>query len=187
MLLYGSYTSPFVRHCRIVLRETELSFEFVEVQGADPKNPSPTKRVPYFEDGGRQLSDSSSIIRYLREKSGTPFLASVEDFDLFCLANTVLDSAINVFLFERVEGLLPSHSKYLTRQMARIESGLSELEQRPLPEVANDDAGLRLGCLLAWGRFRQRFTLHGRPNLQALLTKCDAYEPFASTAPPAGV
>lgn len=186
MELYGSYTSPFVRHCRIALIESNLPFEFIEVQGADPKNKSPTRRVPYFEDGALGLSDSSSILRYLREKSETPFLSTLQEFDLFCLANTVLDTAINVFMFERLESLLPDQSKYLSRQVARIESGLDELEQRTFArDIAKNDAALRVGCLLAWGRFRKRFSLAGRPTLQAFLKGCDSYGPFADTAPPA--
>jgi glutathione S-transferase len=109
------------------------------------------------------------------------------DFDLFCLANTVLDTGINVFLFERQDGLLPQASKYLSKQAARVESGLDELEKRKLPtDLPKNDAALRVGCLLAWGRFRKRFNLEGRAKLRAFLHECDSYGPFSDTAPPAG-
>ena len=40
MKLYGSYTSPFVRHCRIVLLETQQSCEFIETdQTSSATNP----------------------------------------------------------------------------------------------------------------------------------------------------
>jgi glutathione S-transferase len=185
MELYGSYTSPFVRHCRAVIREKNIECAFVEVTTASPENPSPTKKVPYLKDGQLGLSDSSSIIKHLREKSGDSFLAPVKEFDLYCLVNTLLDSAINVFLFEKLDQLLPEQSKYLARQTARVEAGLSELNAIALPRALPlGDAHLRLACFLAWGRFRKRFSLEGHPQLQEFLTLADTWGPFAETAPP---
>lgn len=187
MRLYGSYTSPFVRHCRIVLAETALSAEFIETAGNDPRNKSPTRRVPYFEDGSVRLSDSTSILRYLREKSGGTFLPNVEALDSYCLVNTLLDAGVNVFLFERVDGLLPEKSEYLRRQVARVESGLAELNARAWPaDLRGNDAAIRLACFLAWGRFRKRFTIEGMDSLKAVLAAADEWEHFAATAPPAG-
>lgn len=185
MKLYGSYTSPFVRHCRTVLLETGLPYEFVETAAGSSVNKSPTKKVPYLEDGDLKLSDSSSIVMHLRQKAGSPFLAEVADYDLYCLVNTLLDTGINVFLFERLDGLLPQNSKYLQRQVARLESGLAELERRPLPSEPplNDDA-IRLACFLDWGLFRKRFTFDEYPKLTAFYELARSWEPFAKTAPP---
>jgi glutathione S-transferase len=185
MKLYGSYTSPYVRHCRIALLETNLPCEFIETIPSDPSNKSPTRKVPYLEDGDIGLSDSSSILRHIREKVGAPYLASVLDLDFFCLTNTLLDSATNVFLFERTDGLKPESSKYLARQAARVEAGLVELEQRELPRpIRGNDGAIRLGCFLAWGRFRKRFDLSPHARLSAFLAECDAWDSFAQTAPP---
>lgn len=186
MKLYGSYTSPFVRHCRIALLETGTLAEFVETNGAEPSNPSPTRRVPYLEDSGLRLSDSSSIVRFLREKVGQPFLPTVADQELFALANTVLDSAVNVFLFERVDGTLPAQSKYLGRQVDRVARGLDELEAAPLATSQPlGDATLRVACFLAWGVFRKRISLDGHPKLAALLALAEESPHFAATRPPA--
>lgn len=187
MKLYGSYTSPFVRHCRVALLQTGLDSEFVETTGPDARNPSPTSRVPYLEDGELRLSDSTSILKHLRGKAGQPFLADAPELDRYCLANTVLDAAINVFLFEQLDGLLPEKSTYLQRQHKRVQSGLSELEAQCAPAGSElGDAALRLACLLDWGRYRNRFEVGFYPRLGAFLDTMQAWEPFAQTAPPKG-
>src|SRR5690606_10557709 len=107
--------------------QTKVAFEFVEVDPTDEKNPSPTRKVPYFEDGDVQLSESSSILRYVREKAGTLFLPHVSDLDLYSMSSTLMDAAINVFYFERFDQTLPESSVYLTRQKGRVERGLAEL------------------------------------------------------------
>ncbi|RZA06776.1 MAG: hypothetical protein EOO68_04495 [Moraxellaceae bacterium] len=78
MKLYGSYTSPFVRHCRIAILETHGECEFIETDQAVSAAKSPTKRVPFFEDGEIFLTDSNAILKYLREKSGQIYLADMQ-------------------------------------------------------------------------------------------------------------
>lgn len=195
MKLYGSYTSPYVRHCRISLLETKLPFDFVEVDATDAENPSPTRKVPYFEDGDVHLSESSSILRFVREKAGGSFLPQVSDLDVYAMSSTLMDAAINVFYFEKFDKMLPESSVYLTRQKARVERGLLELDRLALPGTLPkalaggatetlSDAHLRIACFLGWGLFRQRFSLESYPNLLAFFRACDSYEPFAATAPP---
>lgn len=75
MQLFGSYTSPFVRHCRIALIETGLDCEFVETDYAESARRSPTKKVPYLQDKDVMLFDSCSILKYLREKAGGTFFS----------------------------------------------------------------------------------------------------------------
>lgn len=57
MKLFGSYTSPFVRHCRIVLALNEQKFELVPTDYAQSAQNSPAKRVPYFTHNGLKLHD----------------------------------------------------------------------------------------------------------------------------------
>src|SRR5690554_7357084 len=101
MKLFGSYTSPYVRHCRIVLAQLHKDFQFIPTDHAQSAEQSPTKRVPFLQDDAVMLYDSSSILRYLREQQQQGFCDSVEDFDLFCMVNTALDATVNVFLLER--------------------------------------------------------------------------------------
>ena len=211
MKLYGSYTSPFVRHCRIALMQWEFNFDFVETLPHDSTdtsaNPpqrefdfdfvetdhamsakrSPTAKVPFLTDGGLTLTDSSSILKYIREKSGGAFLADLEDHETFAMANTVLDSAINLFQLEN-EGFGPDRIKYLSRQKNRIESGLDELNKRFAQQQSDHDIArdgtLRCACLLDWGLFRNRINIDQLDNLRALLAAANQVEVFTETAPP---
>ena len=184
MKLYGSYTSPFVRHCRIALIQSGLDFEFVETDYAMSAERSPTSKVPFLEDSGVMLTDSSSIIKYAREKSGKAYLSDVEDQEMFAMTNTVLDSAINLFLLEN-DGITPDQSSYLTRQKDRVESGLDELNRRFDPsESITKDSALRCACFIDWALFRNRINIDKHDNLVGLLAAANKVEEFVATAPP---
>jgi len=188
MKLYGSFTSPFVRHCRIVLLEEGLDCEFIETDFDASAQKSPTKKVPFLEDGDVQLTDSSSILMYLRQKAGKPFPASAEDFNLFCEVNTVLDASVVLFFMEKRDNMQPEQSIYLSRNAARVKSALEHLNTMKLNTTAPfSDGELRLACLLAWGLYRQRFSLEAYPALSSFLTRIESYEPFTQTAPPVGM
>lgn len=183
MKLYGSYTSPFVRHCRIVLLETNCACEFIETDQATSALKSPTKRVPFLEDGDVFLTDSIAILKYLREKAGQKYLASTHELNQFCMVNTALDSTANLFFLER-DGVDLQAYEYTRRQAARIESSLTELNELDLPATTPyNDVQLRLACYLAWGLFRKRINIDKHQNLQKLMAGIQDYKHFASTAP----
>ena len=185
MKLYGSYTSPYVRHCRIVLLEAGFAAEFIETDQTASAIKSPTKRVPFLEDGDIFLTDSSAIIRYLREKVGTKFLPTIEELNQFCTLNSALDSCTNLFFLQR-DGVDIQAYEYTKRQAARIESSLKELDELNLPTQAPyNDVHLRLACFLAWALFRNRIMLEPYKNLQKFLYHIENYPPFFDTAPPA--
>ena len=148
MKLYGSYTSPYVRHCRIALIDEGIEFEFVETDQVSSAEISPTKRVPFLQDGQTRLSDSSSILKYVREQAGKRYLAEIEDFDRFCFANTLMDSAANVFYLEKF-GLKADDNAYVQRQNARIEQGLAMMNEWPLLTTDHfSDSQLRIACFI---------------------------------------
>ena len=128
MKIYGSYTSPFVRHCRIALLETGIACEFVETDAVQSAQISPTKKVPMLIDGDVTLTDSSSILRYLRKQSGTEFMDEILDFELFNMTNTVMDACVNVFFLEKFDDITAEKSSYITRQKSRLLSGLEALK-----------------------------------------------------------
>ena len=188
--LYGSFTSPFVRHCRIVILQNfpdRLNFEEADYDASAAD--SPTQKVPYLRCGDVFLTDSTSILRYVREAAGQPFLPTIEDLELFCQTNTLLDATVNLFLLEK-EGATPDNTPYLARQSNRLRTGLAALETQlsagPIEVGAFTDAHLRLACYLSWALFRGRITLDAHPSLIALLAAADAMAQFADTAPPAG-
>lgn len=184
MILYGSYTSPYVRHCRIELAQAGLEYKFVETDYAASDSGSPTKRVPFLADGDVTLTDSSSILLHLRNRQNKPFIQDAQEMDIFCMANTALDTAINLFLLER-EGQTPDNNAYLARQSKRVESALKALEGADLESLpALNLVETRIGCFLAWGLFRNRFEIDDHVKLQNLLARCNEWPLFADTAPP---
>ena len=184
MKLYGSYTSPFVRHCRVALVQGGHEFEFVETDYDMSAKMSPTSKVPFLSDGEITLTDSSSIVRYVREKSGLVFLPELEDFELFSMINTILDTTINLFLLEN-SGADADQIPYLSRQKSRIESGLLELDKRiDSSKGVSLDSNLRLACFIDWAIFRNRIDFTPHSNLLALLESANRSEAFSGTAPP---
>ena len=191
MKLYGSYTSPYVRHIRIALLESGTAFSFVETDAAGSATLSPLQKVPFlsFTDNGQQitLTDSSVILKYIREHNGGTFFNDMQNtltaFNSYCAANTLLDTAINLFYLEK-DGLTAQQSVYLARQQARLQTGLAELEKLPLSKMAPyNDAELRIACFLDWALFRERITLNNLPALQQFIDGVRRYPHFVATAP----
>lgn len=184
MKLFGSYTSPYVRHCRIAMLQEGFDFEMVETSYDESAKGSPTARVPFFKDGDLFLTDSSSITKYLREKAGKTFIADVKTMDAYTLTNTVMDSAINIFLLER-DGITFENSAYLKRQAYRVGLGLAELDGLVGDNAdLNNEFILRVACLLDWGRYRSRFDFSEFANLVKLLEEANKNEHFIATTPP---
>lgn len=186
--LYGSLTSPYVRHCRIALEQSGMAWRMVEVDGAASARRSPTKKVPYFTEGELLLSDSSSIVRYVREKSTQTNLQDIRSYDRYLLINTLLDSAINLFLLAR-DGCTPENSSYLRRQKSRLVDGLVALNQqqfKSLSVVENqfDDTLLRLVCFLDWGVYRDQICIEGLGQLERILDEAKRWPLFLHSAPP---
>ncbi len=184
MKLYGSFTSPFVRHVRIVLLETGLPCEFIETDQASSATKSPTKRVPFLEDGNIFLTDSNSIIKYLREKAGQSFCKTATEFDELCLVNTALEATTNLFFIKR-DGVDINISPYLQRQAARIDSTLAEINKFTLAHAAPyTEMQLRLACYIGWCKFRKQVDFSKFPNLESFYSDALNYSHFQATQPP---
>jgi len=185
MKIYGSFTSPFVRHCRIALLETELVCEFIETDAQQSAVISPTKKVPLLVDGDITLTDSSTILRYLREKAEMPFMADIHDFELFNMTNTVMDACVNIFFLEKFDDITSEKSSYITRQKARVLSGLDALNEAELhAQLPLTDGLMRLACFLDWGIYRDRIDLKKLTNLTRLLDVARTDKNFIKTVPP---
>ena len=189
MKLFGSYTSPFVRHCRLVLLETHLTCEFIETDTSASAAQSPTQRVPFLQDKNALgetifLTDSLSIVKYLREKAGQLFCPDAQELDRFCLVSTLMDATVNLFFIKR-DGVDISGIPYLQRQAARIDTTLAELNQLTLPKSAPyNDAELRLACFIGWAKLREQVDFTHFENLETFYTGCLSYSAFVSTKPP---
>lgn len=55
MRLFGSYTSPFVRHIRTALADTGMEYEFVETDCSNSAALSPAQRVPFLHDATHNI------------------------------------------------------------------------------------------------------------------------------------
>lgn len=184
MKLYGSYTSPFVRHVRIVLLETGISCDFIETDQAGSAVKSPTQRVPFLEDGDVFLTDSASITKYLREKAGQSYCKTAQELDDVCLVNTLMDATVNLFFIQR-DGVDISGVPYLQRQAARIQSTLAELNQQSWPATAPyNDAQIRLACFIGWAKLRKQIDFSLYPNLDAFFASANQHPHFQATQPP---
>jgi len=186
MELFGSYTSPYVRHCRIVLMQLGQPFTLVETNNDASAKGSPTKRVPYLRDGDRFLSDSNSILQYARRKAGQHFLDDLDDAERFYLANTALEATVNIFQMEK-DGIVPAQSAYLQRQAARAEAVLEKLNSDKLDVggAPTSDSVLRIACFLGWALFRKRIDLGPYANLTKFFESAQRIPHFKETAPPA--
>lgn len=184
MQLHGSFTSPFVRHCRIVMLQNDTQFEFIETDYAQSAEGSSTMRVPYLFDGDIQLHDSSSIIHYLREKNNQKLYEDALTHDLFLLVNTALDSTINLFLLEK-SGVNIQENSYAVRQRNRIERCLQTLNAEAKAGMKWNDVGIRLACFIDWALYRQRLDFSAYPALLNWLEQAKQYKEFNLTAPPA--
>jgi glutathione S-transferase len=184
MKLYGSYTSPFVRHVRIVLLETAQPFEFIETDQTGSTAKSPTQRVPFLEDGEVFLTDSASITKYLREKAGQDYCQTAQELDDLCLINTLMDATVNLFFIKR-DGVDITGVPYLQRQAARIQSTLAELNQSTLPTTSPyNDAQLRLACFIGWAKLRKQIDFSVFENLEKFYADAFNYHHFTVTQPP---
>ena len=184
MELFGSTTSPFVRHCRIALEQEQIEYTFTQADYKRSATESPMQKVPYLKDGELYLTDSSSILKYIREKSGDKhFCADIKEFEHFTMVNTLLDTAINIFLLER-SGITADNVNYLQRQKQRLDTGLTALSQWVIPaQVIESDAHIRCACFIDWAIFRERLMFDDHPVLLALLEKAQAEALFQKTNP----
>ena len=193
--LYGVRTSPYVRHARVALAESGLSWQLEQVT-PDTITLSPTLRVPFLIDGDLTLTDSAVIVRYAREQSGQSFLPSVGDHELFALATSVLDTAVNLYLLNIGDSAALAEvttgtstigfnpRTYYERRQERIVAGMKGLDQFELNASAPfSDGHIRLACLLDWAGYRETIDLSGLSNLSALLTRIREWPTFAETAP----
>lgn len=195
MRLYGVRTSPYVRHARIALAESGLDWQFEQVT-LDTINMSPTLRVPFLIDDQMTLSDSSVIVRYVREQAGQPYLATITDHELFALSTSVLDTAVNLYLLNfgdtadlaemsvGTSAIGYNPKTYVERQYQRIMTGVDSLEGYKLHTGHTyTDGEIRLGCLLDWAVYRDTIRLEKRENLGRFLSHIRTWPPFLETSP----
>ncbi len=198
MKLYGTTTSPYVRRVRIVAAEIGVPFEFFATGSAEGQKAlrelSPIWKVPVAEIGEQVIFDSHVIIEYLLRNHGYGPLRSaggerwVREQNLVSAADAALDSAINVFYYDR-EGVDTAGAPYFTKQRDRVASILGWLERELRGPWLTDEPRLGVAevvllTTLDWMVFRNRYPVESHPGLAAFRA-AHAERPSVSSTVPA--
>ncbi|MEO1310436.1 MAG: glutathione S-transferase family protein [Pseudomonadota bacterium] len=203
MKLYGSYTSPFVRKCRVAAIELGLkdaiAFEETAVKPTMPNvdygsGVNPVRRVPALatEDAG-VLADSALIVEYLDAKAGGGQLIPATGADRFRALNraAIASGATDALVLAMYEGALRPQTYQWTEwrvdQMDKAHAAIVwfEVEMDPV-EGAFDVGAIALGCFLGYADFRfgNIDWLAAAPRLKAWWTETQKRPSFEQTAPP---
>lgn len=197
MRLYVSGASPFVRKCRIVIREHGLQSRVEEV-ATDPyaSEPAllaanPLAQVPALvDDAGRTWIDSPLICAILDENGPGRRLLPAEGPDHWdvrrreTLADGVLELGVK-WLLELRRPETERSPSWMARWRAGIERGLDGLEALGQTAERLDLGVIATGVAATWLGFRHP-TLDwaaGRPRLVALQAALEARPSFADTYP----
>lgn len=156
MKLYGSFTSPFVRKCRITALEAgvddRIKFANTVVMDPNADHPNPLNLVPSFQtDAGDLMVDSPLICDYLRSLGDKTESDDWADRTLVALADGMTDRAVSITL----ESRRPEHEQspaWVARWTDAILATVTELETRT-PNTFTPGA-IALTCALGYLDFR---------------------------------
>jgi glutathione S-transferase len=200
MRLYTAPASPFVRKCRIVVREKGLTSSVEEVDvdvyaGSDDLlAANPIGQIPALvTDDGLAITNSPLICAWLDAYSGRPRLLPEGEGHwpvrrMETLADGILELAVKLVL----EGRRPEGERsptWIARWTAGIERALDVAEQKAPDPVdgggAVDLGMISLGIVGPYLDFRQPHIdwRSGRPRLVALTDSLAKRPSFAATAP----
>ncbi len=200
MKLYGSLTSPYVRKVRVLLREKDISCEFVVSNPGEPDSVvpqyNPLGKVPVLElDDGTTLFDSPVILEYLDALQGAPLLplTGQERWAVLrwqALADGIIDAVVTRVLETRrpVEQQSPGA---MSHQEGKVARALVFAEQyhggkRYLLGDTLSLADLSMGVALGYVDFRFPHDWRGRhAKLAQWFERIAARPSFVGTQPSA--
>ncbi|TAM45356.1 MAG: glutathione S-transferase [Gammaproteobacteria bacterium] len=198
MKLYGSLTSPYVRKCRVLLKEKALACEFVQADAGGPGSPvpalNPLGKVPVLErDDGSALFDSPVILEYLDSlKPPVLLAASGEERWLMlrwqALADGILDATVTRLL-EKRRPVEQQSAEGIKRQEEKIARALTYAEQHAGGAYLMQDkftaADVCLGVALEYVDFRYAHDWRAQhPKLARWLAGISVRASFTETVPP---
>jgi len=210
MRLYYIQGSPFARMVRVLLRELNIACDEIEITDFPPPRDyftiNPLGQVPVLETDGGRLFPTSVILEFLMSMSpmrhsdgGDRALAILlrredhywRDGQLFAALLTWGDFVCTSKYMEWA-GLRASDGNVLgfvpaERNRERISTSLDWLESvvTPsgfLPEVLSVQ-DIVFACFILWTESRGPIEWHGRPKLEALVTRLENRPSFRETAP----
>jgi glutathione S-transferase len=199
MKLYGSLTSPYVRKCRILIKEKNLECEFVAAGPSDPGSPvpqlNPLGKVPVLElDTGETLFDSPVIVEYLDSLKSPVLLAPAGEvrwqmLRWQALADGILDAVVARML-EMRRPVGQQSLDIIERQEKKIRDALSYADRTRQGQtyLMSDHftlADLTLAVAFAYIDFRYAHDWRSRhPHLALWLAGIGARPSFTETVPP---
>lgn len=198
MRLYMTAPSPFVRKCRVVVREKGL-VERVQEVVADPyaNDPdlvaaNPIAQAPALvADDGTAFTDSPLICAYLDAiGSGTRLIPDGEAQWKVRRLEALADAALEMGVKLVLENRRPEHERspsWIARWTAGMGRALDALEAWNPPADPLDLGVIATGCTVTWIGFRHPDFdwKSGRPNLTALSEKLEQRPSFRETYPAA--
>jgi glutathione S-transferase len=199
MKLYGSFTSPYARKARIVVKEKSLDCEFIEeLPGHDNERLNrlnPLVKIPVLEiDESRVLYDSPVIVEYLDSLAGKPLIPATgterwEVQRLHALGDGILDAVVT----RMVEARRPEQlrmDEVIEKQEQKVANALVQLNQavRSREFLVGDHytmADIATGVALEYIDLRYAHDWRNRfPELAYWLASISARPAFRETLPP---
>ena len=201
MQLMMSPTSPFVRKCRVLLREANLLDTVEEITVAT--NPvdtdagvaaaNPVAKIPVLlRTHGPAIYDSRVICRFLNEHAGTDFYPDKrlwETLTLEATGDAIMESAIQMFYETKFRDPATRSDAWMDGQWAKIDRAVAALEDRWMSHLNGplDMGQIAAACALEYLDLRHgaRGWRERRPALSDWLAGFGARPAMTATVPPA--
>ena len=201
MQLMMSPTSPFVRKCRVLLREANLLDTVEEITVAT--NPvdtdagvaaaNPVAKIPVLlRTHGPAIYDSRVICRFLNEHAGTdlyPDKRLWETLTLEATGDAIMESAIQMFYETKFRDPATRSEAWMDAQWAKIDRAVSALEDRWMSHLNGplDMGQIAAACALEYLDLRHnaRGWRDGRPALAGWIDTFGQRDAMKATVPPA--
>lgn len=199
MKLYGSFTSPYARKCRIVVNEKSIECEFVEEKPGDSDTRfsqlNPLGKIPVLEVSPElALYDSPIIVEYLDQLAGEPLipLSGQARWDVqrwHALADGIIDAVVA----RMIETNRPEQYRMdeaIEKQERKIAAALTVINRatRDREFILGDTytmADLSIGVAMEYIDFRYPHDWRDRyPELSFWLASVSVRPAFRKTVPP---
>lgn len=184
--LYGSTTSPFVRRTRLLLADTDFTFNKINIfnpeDKANLKKVNPTLKIPMLQDGDTYIYESKVMYRYIAEKLDLPKI-TWEQENLLSTIDSANDTFVQLFLLTKSEFDIKSDRLYFNMQQARLDTVLPFLDEEA-KKGAFDEwhyPSICLYCMVDWLMFREFYDFSPYENLMAFHARFKNREDVVAT------
>ena len=183
MKLIMSPASPFVRKCRVLIREADLLDAVEEVavsttplaSAAEAIAANPTGKIPSLvRTDGPALHDSRVITRFLDDHAGAGLYPASRLWEVLTLeatADAMMDASVSMTYEKRLRPEAQQSSDWIEAQWGKVSRALDAIEDRWMSHLQGplDAAQIAVACALSYIDLRHdaRGWRDGRPALAA--------------------